>query len=291
MTSRSYCFTLNNYTNTHLAILYNRYCKSRDEDGKIRYICYGREIGEQGTPHLQGYLELNEPMRMSGCKDLFGINGLHLEKRMGTRDQARDYTKKDTKWIEFGNWRAGGQGRRMDIITTMEDIKEAVKENKKTIEMVEKHPVIWAANLKFCEKVQGLYEAEVTKEFRKVDVEVLWGSAGIGKTKTVHEYDPDVFTANCDDSFIFDGYDGQKTILLDDFKGQVKYKNLLRILDGYQYRCNVKGGHRYARWTKVFITANDPPSDWYSYGLTPALRRRLTVVKALLNPDDIHNLN
>lgn len=53
-----YVFTLNNYTEEQIeqisAIIY-------DEPQIVYYIDFGVEIGADGTPHLQGQLECNEP--------------------------------------------------------------------------------------------------------------------------------------------------------------------------------------------------------------------------------------
>ena len=78
-----------------------------------------------------------------------------------------------------------------------------------------------------------------------------------------------------DDKFLFNGYDGQKILLLDDFKGDIDLTRLYRLLDRWPYRCNVKNGYKYAQWTKIYITSNSTPDKWYST-YTPALKRRLT---------------
>jgi len=80
----------------------------------VRYCTGQLEEGEQGLHrHLQGYLELSKPQRLSWLKaQLSGT--AHWEPRRGTREQARDYARKsDTRvegpW-EYGDWQAGGRG-------------------------------------------------------------------------------------------------------------------------------------------------------------------------------------
>ena len=60
--TRNVCFTLNNYTTADI--------DKGVEFGtnKCTYLVYGEEIGELGTPHLQGYLELNDPMSFSALQ-------------------------------------------------------------------------------------------------------------------------------------------------------------------------------------------------------------------------------
>lgn len=233
-----------------------------------RYIIYGREIGENGTFHLQGYLELRSTQRMTAIKKF--LPRAHLETRKGTREQAREYCQKDGSCVEMGSWEAGGQGSRNDLRPVM----AAIKQGTKTLDVIESNPNAYARYTKFFEKYQGLIEKETTQAFRDVHVEVHVGAAGCGKTRHAHETHPGLFTVNCEDSFPFDGYDGEDTILLDDFEGTIRYHQLLRVLDGHQYRCNVKGGHRYAKWTTVIITSNTKPEYWYRIGLTDALARR-----------------
>jgi len=275
MTARAYCWTLNNYSESEEECIQ----KIQENNVRVRYVCYGKEVGESGTPHLQGYIELTTPMRISALKKWAGFERIHLEGRRGTRDQARDYCMKTAQLIEFGEWCAGGQGSRNDLRAMMKLIKANPSD---VLGHMEADPVCYSNNQRFIEKYTCAIEKEATKDFRGVEVNVLWGEAGSGKTKAAHEADPNIFTVNTDEAFPFDGYSGEKTILLDDFYGGIKYHNLLRILDGHQLRVNVKGSSRYACWTKVYITSNVSPANWYKHGLTPALKRRLTTVTEYL---------
>lgn len=114
MTSRSYVFTYNNPPSNPLD-----FKASLEAAERIRYGIFQLEEGENGTPHYQGYLEFTTPTRM-GAKWLRTIlPGAHLEKRKGSRKQARDYckkedTRKDGPW-EVGEWKAGGSGARNDL--------------------------------------------------------------------------------------------------------------------------------------------------------------------------------
>lgn len=49
----------------------------------------------------------------------------------------------------------------------------------------------------------------------------------------------------------------------------------LRILDRYPYKCNIKGSHTMANWTKVYITSNHAVEKWYDKNLD-AVTRRIT---------------
>lgn len=92
----------------------------------LKYACWQLEIAPTtGQPHLQGYGELKSGHRprLRAVKALFCgdfARTVHVEARQGTRDQARDYCRKeDTRAPghlpqEFGRW-GQGRGERMDL--------------------------------------------------------------------------------------------------------------------------------------------------------------------------------
>jgi len=241
-------------------------------DAQIRYMIYGTEIGVLGTLHYQGYVEWKAPKRLSGVRKV--LERAHWEPRRGTRVEARNYCMKDGEYLEFGAWDQEQQGARNDL----HDICLRIAEGDDYLALANYDNRVLAKYPKFILNWTAAYEKQVTQNFREVFVEVIWGPAGTGKTRSVHDREDNVFTVNTDEAFPFDGYEGEQAILLDDFYGGIKYHNLLRILDGHQYRVNVKGGHRYACWRRVYITSNTPPEGWYNMGMTPALERRINLV-------------
>jgi len=58
----------------------------------IQYIIYGVEKGEKGTPHFQGYIELQKRVAFDVVKR--AINNSHIESRRGSQQQAIEYCKK-----------------------------------------------------------------------------------------------------------------------------------------------------------------------------------------------------
>lgn len=107
--SKYFCFTINNYTNDDV----DRLSNLGDE---ITYIVFGREVGESGTPHLQGYVEFRNRKRFPQVKTLLG-NRVHLEKRRGSPQEASDYCKKDGDFEEIGEL-SRGQGMKPRVLFT-----------------------------------------------------------------------------------------------------------------------------------------------------------------------------
>ncbi len=85
-------------------------------------------------------------------------------------------------------------------------------------------------------------------------VEIHTGPTGTGKTRAC--YDSDAFMIHGDSLDWWDGYCGEKTLVIDEYSNQISLTKLLGILDGYQLRLPIKGGFTYARWTTVKITTN-----------------------------------
>lgn len=84
----NYCFTLNNYTENEirdLEINIKQYCKKA---------IVGKEVGEEGTPHLQGQLTFKKKTRITEIKKLAGFERTHIEKTNNIKASEK-YCQKD----------------------------------------------------------------------------------------------------------------------------------------------------------------------------------------------------
>jgi hypothetical protein len=87
---RRACFTLNGYNNTDIEHIIKT-CTERN------YLyCFGEEIGDNGNPHLQGYIEFKNPKKFQTLKNF--LPRAHWEKAKGNRKQNLTYTQKDGKY-------------------------------------------------------------------------------------------------------------------------------------------------------------------------------------------------
>lgn len=256
---RNFCFTINNPVDSTAAALAAL---------PTTYLVYGREC--VSTPHLQGYAELDKQYAFNTVKAM--IPTAHIEKRRGTAQQAADYCKKDGDFQETGT--ISNPGKRTDIAA----VYELVKERKTDVEIGESNPTVYMKYYRAVDRVRLNYARQDNK-FQPVKVTVLVGPAGTGKTKLAYAEDPDLYDMT--DHNWFDGYAGQKTVLIDDFYGTIKYGYLLRLLDGYRFQLPIKGGFTWKQWEHVIITSNAHPRDWYTKGLTPALERRISEIKVV----------
>ncbi|GAI08280.1 unnamed protein product, partial [marine sediment metagenome] len=270
---KHWCFTLNHASDDEFAHL-GSVCDT-PATGICRYLVMGREVGEGGTPHLQGYLEMTERKRIQWLKDNISLRA-HLEPRRGTREEARDYCMKDGDWIEVGFWREEERGRRRDIEIMVEQASQGVSFYDAALE----EPTSAHFAFAYTKLLEGRALAE-TPAHRLVHVTVKIGPTGCGKTRAAFSCFPDLFLQDCSSGseIWWDGYSGQTRLILDDFAGCIPFRYLLRLLDVYPIRLKVKGAFTYGVWSEVIITTNVPILSWYpkEHDITP-LCRRIAVV-------------
>lgn len=257
---RRWCFT--SYTPEHTTGALENAPNFRGLAGQLE-IC-----PSTAREHFQGYVEFSKPIRLSGLKKICGTT--HWELAKGTQLQCITYCTKDESRKENATPRidpslkSGGQGARNDIsesarkIATGEWGRQEVADNAP--ELI----------LKFSRGVNELLRMAGQKSAREqrlgLRVVILWGDAGSGKTRYAFGNGESVFILerSNSDNIWWDGYEHESTLLIDDFYGWCKHSLLLRLLDIYPCRLDVKGGSTYAAWDTVYITSNKHPREWYN---------------------------
>lgn len=267
--SRTWVFTLNNYTDEEKAAVETLV----DPPGFARYVCYGLERGEGGTPHLQGYIELESKRVLGSLKRLPGLSRAHFEPRRGTQEQAIDYCRKDGEFYEFGERLRPGRRTDLDAIRDRLDNGESMAEIAATN---------FSVFLQYRKGLQAYRELRISPRCWVPTVTVLCGRTGVGKTRRVFDLCGTggvyIYAGSNRDNPWFDGYCGDINVLFDDFRGDstIRLEFLLRLLDRYPMRVPVKGS--FVEWSprSIYITSNDPLERWYPGVDISPLRRRIT---------------
>ena len=236
---------------------------------------------ETGREHIQFYIELKSPRRLTYITR--HLPGAHLERRAGTSEQAREYcSKEDTRidgpW-EFGTFKTA-QGARTDLDAVHEDLKQGMSLR----DLSDTH---FKTFLRYSRGIKEYLLLHQERRTWPMEVCVLWGRTGSGKTKEVYDRaareDCGVFSLPQNDGGVpwFDGYNGEKILLIDDFYGWLKVSWLLKLMDRYPMEVQTKGGSVQFTSKVIYFTSNVSVESWYDWEKFPsevkaAFMRRIT---------------
>lgn len=270
--SKYWCWTLNNYTLEDVDKLGQVHGGA---DDRVTYLVYGFECGEQGTKHLQGYIEYSTRVRASTVKMGVGER-THVEPRRGSSTQAAAYCRKDGNYTEFGTLSVSQQGRRSDL----EEIQSLLEKGTKEEEISSLYFKQWCRYWKSFKRFADLRKPPRMRS--SLRVLVLWGEPGTGKTRFATEYarsrDIPFWISFSDTLRWFDGYEQERVVILDDFRGGARWQDLLRLLDIYEQRVEVKGGTVSWNPEEIWITSNVHPIAWYPKENDRILMRRIHTI-------------
>lgn len=142
-------------------------------------------------------------------------------------------------------------------------------------------------------KAIGIYAPRRDPE-RPPKIEIFWGPSGTGKTRRAVTENPDAYILSKPrggkDSVWWQGYEGQETVIIDEFYGWIPYDFLLRCLDRYPLEVEFKGGSTQLAATHFVITSNKPWREWYpNIDNVSALERRINEYGTVTFMDIPHN--
>jgi len=233
--SRAFCFTLNNYT-------------EEDYESVIgyptKYTIVGKEVGEQGTPHLQGYFYLHEAKTITALKKPFPR--IHFEIAKGNAQQNYDYCSKEGDFIEKGI-KPMSQKEKGDLG------KKAIAE-RWALAKAGKFEELPPENIKTYEYIYS--KAIEAKDRDSLDNEWIFGESGCGKSSHVRANYKDIYLKPM--SKWWDGYRGEDVVCIDDFAPEhgVYLGYFLKIwADHYAFNAEVKGGMLKIRPKKIIVTS------------------------------------
>jgi len=112
-------------------------------------------------------------------------------------------------------------------------------------------------------------------------VKVFWGPTGTGKTRRAWELGGLDAYPKIPSTKFWDGYQGQKSVIIDEFRGDIGISNLLRWFDRYPVLVEIKGSSTVLCAELIIVTSNVDPREWYPTldQLTiQALMRRLEII-------------
>lgn len=253
------------------------------QDGaKIRYLVLQPETAER--LHLQGFVQFLERQRLPGAKRQLHseVRCPHLETRRGTAVEAADYCKKEDSYTqdeelprtERGDLQTAG--RRVDL----EDLAQAISERTSSLQDIASE-----APAQFVRYHRGLSAlADIVRQpyaQGEKNVKVYYGPTGTGKTRKAFEDNPDAYFWGPEQGKWFQGYSGQETTILDEYRGQLPFGFLLRLTDRYPMKIEFKDSSTEFVSPNIIICSPVHPLLWYpslaaSDGKMDQLMRRVS---------------
>lgn len=246
----------------------------------VGYRIYQLEAGRSQTPHLQGYLELTKPLTRSEVKELPGMRRAHLEPANGDFEDNKRYCSKPEGRID-GPFEEGDAcvqpGKRSDLIR----LKDAIDRGASDRELFDEH---FSSAVRYIRGLQCYRGARVPPRTAPPRIIVYYGDAGSGKSSRAFRIVRGrgwTCYVKANDQW-WDGYYGQDAIIWDEFDpAVVPARSLLRYIDRYECRVQVKGTSVQLNSPVMFITTNVHPRGWYPKEdevFQKALMRRLEKV-------------
>jgi len=223
--------------------------------GFVQWMIYGREVcPTTGRPHLQGALYSASKLTMQQIKDGLNSQTIHLEPWYAGADANARYCSKDADdVVEYG--KRPRQGARTDL----QKIKEICEEKKSMRAVIDEATSYQQLQVA---KVIFTYIRPPTRD--NMEVHWYYGPTGTGKSHTAHmEAGEDAYVCNATNQW-WDGYDGHKTVIIDDYRRDFcKFHELLRLFDKYPLRVPIKGAYLPLCMERIYITSPlHPRSTW-----------------------------
>lgn len=293
--SKQYCFTLNNYSDEEYSGILRSLRLYTD------YFIVGKEIGDQGTPHLQGYFILKVKDRITGCRTKVSSRA-HFEVARGSPSHNRVYCSKGADFEECGACPEGSvfKGLKKDRDELALEFRSALAAGRVGVaKFADDNPgcFAWSGHTLLRNTVGN------AGTISRPDISVRWlyGAPGVGKSRFAHDTYPDAFIKEPRTKW-WTGYMLEKDVIIDDYGPQcIDINHLLRWFDRYKCYVETKGDIIPLHACNFIVTSNFHPrelfrSDVYKFDTSndtsskcivehpqlPALLRRIQLIEMKL---------
>jgi len=276
--TKYWCWVLNNPTEEHVP---------PNVWPDVEWAVWQHERGAEGTDHIQGYAVFKNVKRLAwlknNCDEL-----ANWKPREASHPVCRAYHEKADTRVD-GPWYVGEdkfvpkkKGERTDIIKLHQKLMEGT-----TAQALYEDPEFFGVWLHSHRAIDRIIADRSPKRTWPTFTQVYWGLSGAGKTRRAH-YEAGlkadgtpgepyyVLRKPAGNALYWDGYKGEKHIVIDEFYGWIPRNAMLTICDRYPALVDVKGGAINFVPTKIWITSNNDPRTWWpKIGLGAAMARRL----------------
>lgn len=222
-------------------------------------------IGQQesgtagGYMHWQFCVAFKAKVSLAGVKEVFG-RGVHAE--LSRSEAAANYVCKEDTRVD-GPWEWGAKPIRRNSKTDWESVWTAAQSG----DLLAIPPNIRVVSYRTIRAIGSNFMAPryIFINNRPIvrEIFVFWGRTGTGKSRRAwDEAGLDSYSKDPRSKF-WDGYTGQKSVVVDEFRGGIDVAHLLRWCDRYPVRVEVKGSSRPLEAERIWFTSNVDPRLWY----------------------------
>lgn len=256
---RDYVFTVNNFSEEDEQQCWALPWECKD----CRYIVVGKEVGESGTPHLQGYISFKQPKSLKQLKDFFPT--AHFEPRKGTPSQAAEYCKKDGDFFEWGEIPMDNVAKGLAGAAAMEqlmaDTLECVRQGDyKSIPVAATHFIKAAEYRVLKEQEQERDLSTMNYDDDNTPHQWIYGATGRGKSSYVDRLKNAGYTVyKKQRNKWWNGYVNQDIVHIEEL-GPRECQHLGAFMkdwvDRYAFGAETKGGTMEIRPKRIICTSN-----------------------------------
>jgi len=268
--SRSFAFTLNNYKDLEQ-------CQLRKlAFGQIKYLIFGREKGDSGTPHLQGYVYFKDAKTLKATIKTLPTR-CHVEVAKADSLANYNYCSKDGDFEEFGERPKSQQEKGDDEKKRYQRAWEHAKQGN--IEDID--PDIRVRLYGTLKKIRADY-LPIPKAQEKMDFHWFVGPSGAGKTTAARNENPVHYLKDPNTKW-WDGYVDQPCVIIEDYDKKcdpMLQQMLKRWADHWPFAAEIKGGSINIRPPRIIVTSNYTMEQCFDHdvdGLLNPLLRRFSV--------------
>lgn len=240
---------------------YNDEHKTFEEWKGVSFGIWGKEIAPTtGRIHQQYYLEFATQKKFQTIKNRYPM--LHFQSCNGNAKQNIEYCSKDhTEVYQFGE--PTKQGDRTDLKELCDQVRLGECSYQ---DILINNPMMvhkYGRTLQQCEDYffSQTYRTEMTK------CTWYWGPTATGKSHRAYEnYHPATHYNYPYDKDWWDGYRGHDTVIINDFRGQIKYDQLLRLIDKHPHSVSRRCLRPRPFVSKhIIITSSLPPGECFPH--------------------------
>lgn len=249
-------------------------------------ISYGIGVEETapttGTKHMQAYVQYLSRKRITTVMQQFPQ--CHITSCRGSSDDNVDYVRKTLDsvsivdapesnaapqaptppMVEVGQCRyieKKQQGKRVDLKMWTDRIMAG---EVKVRWIMLNEPMLYHQYGRLFRDVEDVYQENARRPEVMPDCLWIWGPTGTGKTYKANQLaDDDTYWWSSDNGW-WDNYNGQKTIIFNEFRGNIPFAKMLDICDMYVCKLSRRGrGPVSCLANRIIVTSAMPPEECY----------------------------